>query len=143
MEGSEGGEEDEVPLVGAMRPCVCGLSFAVGGDARVDLLVEAAYYEREEGEKRRVRWRRHAIQSPRIKSTARNHTNFQSLAPWMELRFTCGLRHGRTKTPTWLRSRWQMLSPSRNSLDRRMIATLFQVKLIVSPTADSPPSATA
>src|SRR5688500_14413006 len=49
-EGSEAGEEEEVPLVGAMRPSAAGLSFAAGGEqVRINVEVDAAYYTPEEG----------------------------------------------------------------------------------------------
>lgn len=64
-ESGEPGEEDEVTLVGAMRPCVAGVSFAASAvDApQVEISINVGIYKpREEGEG--TQWQRCSISIP-------------------------------------------------------------------------------
>lgn len=57
-DGHEGGEEDEVPLFAAMRPCVAGLSFALGGKCTINVRFQAGIYRPIENERGVPSWQR-------------------------------------------------------------------------------------
>lgn len=62
-DGNDGGEEEEVPMVGTMRPSTAGISFAVRGEhPSVNVHVTAAYYKPSEEKGGKVRWQRTALQ---------------------------------------------------------------------------------
>ena len=64
-DGNEGGEEDQVPLVGAMRPCVAGLSFAIGGSSpSINVTVSAGIYRQVENDDGKRGWHRDQVEMP-------------------------------------------------------------------------------
>lgn len=61
-EAEDAGEEEQVPVVNQMRPCVAGLSFAVGGpNPTVTAVVRAGLYIPVQGDGRKTLWKRHQI----------------------------------------------------------------------------------
>lgn len=61
-DGESGGEEEQVPVVGLMRPCVAGLSFVISGaSAFVNLSVQTALYEQSEDEEQDTVWCRKPV----------------------------------------------------------------------------------
>jgi hypothetical protein len=140
-EETDGGEEDEVPMVGAMRPSVAGLSFAVGGETFwVDVEVAAAYYDPEEQKGRKVYWRRRAFQSRLsdidctkalpvripIPDAADGVVLHVRSAPWSGT-------GARLVTVTLINA----ANPSDSGRQAVEAATLFQVKLTIFPSERS------
>jgi hypothetical protein len=137
-EGSDAGEEEEVPLVGAMRPSAAGLSFAAGGEKiSIDVEVEAAYYAAEQGDGRRVVWRRR----PFIARIVDVDCSTEDLKPIQVPEALDGV-YLDVRTAAWPDKRARLVTvtlvngatPRESGRQEIEAATLFQVRLTIHPS---------